>query len=98
MANEALISAHPVWRRARPRGHRAADQRQLDVSGWDLRKTLQLLRQSNPTLLEWLRSDARYARRRRERAAPRGARRLVASAQLVALRPDLARLLAPRAR
>lgn len=28
----------------------------LDVDGWDLRKTLQLLRQSNPTLLEWLRS------------------------------------------
>lgn len=32
----------------------------LDVSGWDLRKTLQLLRQSNPTLLEWLRSPLVY--------------------------------------
>jgi predicted nucleotidyltransferase len=33
---------------------------ELDVSGWDLRKTLQLLRQSNPTLLEWLRSPIVY--------------------------------------
>lgn len=32
----------------------------LDVSGWDLRKTLLLLRQSNPTLLEWLRSPIIY--------------------------------------
>jgi uncharacterized protein len=33
---------------------------ELDVSGWDLRKALQLLRQSNPTLLEWLRSPILY--------------------------------------
>lgn len=33
---------------------------ELDVNGWDLRKTLQLLRQSNPTLLEWLRSPIVY--------------------------------------
>src|SRR3954471_6529628 len=33
---------------------------ELDVRGWDLRKTLQLLRQSNPTLLEWLRSPIVY--------------------------------------
>ena len=26
----------------------------LDVSGWDLRKALRLLRKSNPPLLEWL--------------------------------------------
>ena len=32
----------------------------LDVNGWDLRKTLQLLRQSNPTLLEWLHSPIVY--------------------------------------
>ncbi|NRF72407.1 nucleotidyltransferase domain-containing protein [Aquincola sp. S2] len=32
----------------------------LDVNGWDLRKTLLLLRQSNPTLLEWLRSPIVY--------------------------------------
>jgi len=34
---------------------------ELDVSGWDLRKTLQLLLDSNPTLLEWLRSPIVYA-------------------------------------
>ena len=33
---------------------------ELDVNGWDLRKALQLLRQSNPTLLEWLRSPIVY--------------------------------------
>ncbi|MGO4262958.1 nucleotidyltransferase domain-containing protein [Lysobacter sp. TAB13] len=32
----------------------------LDVSGWDLRKTLRLLSKSNPTLLEWLRSPIVY--------------------------------------
>lgn len=32
----------------------------LDLSGWDLRKTLQLLRKSNPPLLEWLRSPIIY--------------------------------------
>jgi predicted nucleotidyltransferase len=34
---------------------------ELDVNGWDLRKALQLLRDSNPTLLEWLRSPIVYA-------------------------------------
>lgn len=33
---------------------------ELDVNGWDLRKALQLLKQSNPTLLEWLRSPIVY--------------------------------------
>ena len=33
---------------------------ELDVSGWELRKALQLLRDSNPTLLEWLRSPIAY--------------------------------------
>ena len=33
---------------------------ELDVGGWELRKTLQLLRDSNPTLLEWLRSPIVY--------------------------------------
>lgn len=33
---------------------------QLDVSGWDLRKALQLLRKSNPPLLEWLNSSIVY--------------------------------------
>jgi predicted nucleotidyltransferase len=32
----------------------------LDFSGWDLRKALQLLRKSNPPLLEWLSSPIVY--------------------------------------
>lgn len=32
----------------------------LDINGWDLRKTLQLLKASNPTLLEWFRSPIVY--------------------------------------
>jgi predicted nucleotidyltransferase len=33
----------------------------LDLSGWDLRKALQLFRKSNPPLMEWLRSPIVYA-------------------------------------
>ncbi|KAF1053138.1 MAG: hypothetical protein GAK43_01561 [Stenotrophomonas maltophilia] len=33
---------------------------ELDLSGWELRKTLRLLRNSNPTLLEWLDSPLVY--------------------------------------
>lgn len=33
---------------------------QLDLSGWDIRKALQLLAKSNPPLLEWLHSPIRY--------------------------------------
>jgi hypothetical protein len=36
---------------------------ELDVSGWDLRKALQLLRKSNPPLLEWLHSPIVYRER-----------------------------------
>ena len=36
----------------------------LDVSGWDLKKALQLLRKSNPPLLEWLQSPIVYSERR----------------------------------
>lgn len=32
----------------------------LDINGWDLRKALQLMRKSNPTLLEWLSSPIVY--------------------------------------
>jgi len=32
----------------------------LDLSGWELRKTLRLLRKSNPPLLEWLKSPVVY--------------------------------------
>ena len=35
----------------------------LDISGWDLRKALQLLRKSNPPLLEWLQSPIVYHER-----------------------------------
>lgn len=35
----------------------------LDVNGWDLNKTLRLLRGSNPTLLEWLYSPIVYMER-----------------------------------
>jgi hypothetical protein len=35
----------------------------LDLSGWDLRKVLQLLRKSNPPLLEWLQSPLVYRAR-----------------------------------
>ncbi|MFB2595212.1 nucleotidyltransferase domain-containing protein [Paracoccus sp. p4-l81] len=34
---------------------------ELDISGWDLRKALNLLLKPNPTLLEWLSSPIRYA-------------------------------------
>ena len=33
---------------------------ELDVSGWELRKALALLRRSNPTLIEWLDSPVVY--------------------------------------
>lgn len=47
----------------------------LDVSGWELRKALRLLRKSNPSLLEWLnspvvyREDSRFTSELRELAA-----------------------------
>lgn len=37
-----------------------SEDRELDFSGWDLRKTLQLFRKSNPPLMEWLRSPVVY--------------------------------------
>lgn len=49
---------------------------ELDVCGWELRKALQLLRKSNPTLLEWLDSPVVY---REDRAA---------AARMRALAPD----------
>jgi uncharacterized protein len=33
---------------------------ELDITGWDLRKALQLMRKSNPPLLEWLDSPTVY--------------------------------------
>lgn len=32
----------------------------FDAVGWDIRKTLQLYRKTNPTMLEWLRSPIVY--------------------------------------
>jgi predicted nucleotidyltransferase len=32
----------------------------LDINGWDIRKSLKLLRKSNSSLLEWLSSPIRY--------------------------------------
>lgn len=36
---------------------------ELDVSGWDLRKTLRLFRKSNPALMEWLQCPLVYQER-----------------------------------
>lgn len=46
---------------------------ELDLSGWELRKALRLLRKSNPTLLEWLDSPLVY---RQDEAASRRLREL----------------------
>ncbi len=35
----------------------------LDISGWDLRKALQLFQKSNPSILEWLHSSTHYFER-----------------------------------
>lgn len=44
----------------------------LDFSGWDVRKTLQLFRKSNPPLLEWLQCPMVYQERTRLAARMRG--------------------------
>lgn len=33
----------------------------MDINGWDIRKALNLLRRSNPTIIEWLQSPIVYA-------------------------------------
>lgn len=35
-------------------------EKNLDISGWELTKALRLFRKSNPTILEWLKSDLIY--------------------------------------
>lgn len=45
---------------------------ELDISGWELRKTLGLLRKSNPTLLEWLDSPLVYRQNAEATAQLRG--------------------------
>lgn len=37
-----------------------SDDRMLDISGWELRKTLQLLSKTNPNLSDWLLTDRIY--------------------------------------
>lgn len=44
---------------------------ELDVSGWELRKALGLLRRANPVLLEWLDSPVVYRQEEAEMAALR---------------------------
>lgn len=39
---------------------RMSENRLLDLSGWELRKTLQLLYKSNPNLADWLLTDQIY--------------------------------------
>ncbi len=34
----------------------------LDISGWDIKKALQLFAKSNPALLEWIRSPIFYSK------------------------------------
>jgi len=59
-----FIYAHPVdWylsiRTRRDVIERPLDN-EIDLSGWDIRKALHLLRKSNPPLLEWLQSPIVY--------------------------------------
>jgi uncharacterized protein len=44
----------------------------IDLAGWDLKKALQLLRKSNPPLLEWLQCPIIYRERTPAAAALRG--------------------------
>lgn len=37
-----------------------AEKRRLDIHGWEIRKALQLLNKSTPSLLEWLQSSIVY--------------------------------------
>jgi len=46
---------------------------ELDISGWDLRKALKLLRKSNPPLLEWLSSPIIYKEKDKTAERLRGA-------------------------
>ncbi len=59
-----FIYAHrPEWYLSLEQGRDVIEEamdEQLDISGWDLRKTLRLFGQSNPPLLEWLRSPIVY--------------------------------------
>lgn len=45
------------------KGHPEFDDPLLDVTGWDIKKALKLLRKSNPQISEWLRSPIVYHNR-----------------------------------
>lgn len=53
---------------------RPLDEKLVDLSGWDLKKSLKLLRKSNPPLLEWLQSPLIYLE---QTAVPAGLRDLM---------------------
>ncbi len=59
-----FIYAHPLaWYLSLEPGRDVIEEpidERLDISGWDLRKALRLFGQSNPPLLEWLRSPIVY--------------------------------------
>jgi len=59
-----FIYAHPVEWYLSIRTRRDVIERplvnEIDLSGWDIKKALGLLRKSNPPLLEWLRSPIIY--------------------------------------
>ena len=56
---------------------RPLDERDVDLSGWDLKKALKLLRKSNPPLLEWLQSPLIY---KETTSVPAGLRALIPEA------------------
>ncbi|WP_446469966.1 nucleotidyltransferase domain-containing protein [Xenorhabdus stockiae] len=59
-----FIYVHPVdWYLKVEAGRDVIEQPindELDISGWELRKALKLLKQANPTLMEWLDSPVIY--------------------------------------
>jgi predicted nucleotidyltransferase len=62
-----FIYAHPTAWYLSVQKHRDVIERPveetIDLAGWDVRKTLNLFRKSNPPLLEWLQSPIRYGER-----------------------------------
>jgi len=57
---------HPDWYLSIEPGRDVIERpliAQVDASGWDIRKALQLFRKSNPPLLEWLQSPLVYMER-----------------------------------
>lgn len=63
-----MIYAHPIdWYLSVEEGHDVIDQPiekhilgEIDLGGWDIRKTLRLAKKSNPVIWEWLQSPIAY--------------------------------------